>query len=368
MAATKGSNGVAFGGRLTAVGPNPTNGGAAGVRAGHQLRRRGAGLMARRDYDRSEVLRRAAAGDIRCQRAGCQGRGVPSATMRHCPYPGEHPPSHAMDLIRAAILGIVQGLSEFLPISSSGHLILVPALFEWPDQGLSFDVGLHLGTLLALLVYFWRDWLRMIAATLRDLQAKQLRFREHRQESQLFWLIALGTVPAAIAGVLFNSWIEDNVRQPWLVAIMLAVVGLVLLLAERVGRRTRGLGALGVVDAVIIGTAQAMALIPGVSRSGATISAGLFRDFERDSAARFAFLLGTPAFVGAALLKLKDLSGESGREFAQLGIGFACSAIVGFAVIHFLLRYLRTRTLIPFVYYRWAVAALTLVIAAARVA
>jgi undecaprenyl-diphosphatase len=273
-----------------------------------------------------------------------------------------------MDLVRAAILGIVQALSEFLPISSSGHLILIPALFRWPDQGLAFDVGLHVGTLLALLLYFWRAWLGMITATLRDLPAHGLRIREHSRESQLLWLIALGSIPAAIVGLLFNSWIEDNVRQAWIVALALAGVGVILLLAERRGKRSRALHSLGVADAVIIGLAQACALLPGVSRSGATISAGLFRDLERDDAARFAFLLGTPAFVGAALLKAKDLSGQSGREFAGLGIGFACSAVVGFIVIHLLMRYLRTRSLAPFVYYRWGVAALTLIIAGIRVA
>lgn len=273
-----------------------------------------------------------------------------------------------MHLVRAAILGIVQGLTEFLPISSSGHLILIPALFEWPDQGLSFDVGLHLGTLLALLVYFWREWLSMARHTLADLRVHHLEFSSHSPQSKLLWLIALGSIPAAIVGVLFNSWIEDNVRQAWLVALMLALVATIMLVADRWGGRWRRLGSLNVPDAILIGAGQACALIPGVSRSGATITTGLFRDFTRDDAARFAFLLGTPAFVGAALLKAKDLSGETTHQFGELAIGFACSAIVGFAVIHLLLRYLRRNSLIPFVAYRYGVAVLTLVIAAARVA
>ncbi len=270
-------------------------------------------------------------------------------------------------MLRAIVLGIVQGLTEFLPISSSGHLILVPRLFNWEDQGLSFDVGLHLGTLVALLVYFWRDWRAMITVGLADLARHQFAFRQHRRESQLIWLIALGSIPAVVVGLLFNSWIEDHVRQPWLVAIMLAGVGTVMLVADRLGRRTRQIESVGIGDAVLIGIAQACALIPGVSRSGATMSAGLARGLTRDSAARFAFLLGTPAFVGAAVLKSSDLLGESSTQLTELAVGFAFSAVVGFLVIHLLLRYLRTRSLLPFVFYRYGVAVITLVIAAIRV-
>jgi undecaprenyl-diphosphatase len=273
-----------------------------------------------------------------------------------------------MDFFRAAVLGIVQGLSEFLPISSSGHLILIPALFRWPDQGLAFDVGLHCGTLLALLVYFYRDWVTMISAGLRDFFRYRFRFAEHSHDSQLLWLLALGSIPAAIVGFLFNDWIEKNLRQPWLVAIAMAGVAVIMYFADTRSRRTRVLATVGVVDAVLIGLAQATALFPGVSRSGATICAGLYRNFSRDSAARFAFLLGTPAFVGAALLKAKDLSSLSGHETTELIIGFVCSAVVGFVVIHFLMRFLRTRSLLPFVVYRLAVAALTLIIGAIRVA
>lgn len=273
-----------------------------------------------------------------------------------------------MDLVRAVVLGIVQGLTEFLPVSSSGHLILIPRLFEWPDQGLSFDVGLHVGTLTALLVYFWRDWVRMFRSGIADFFAHGFKFRKQRPDSQLLWLLALGSVPAAIAGFLFNSWIEDNVRQPWLVAITLAGMGTVMLVADRMSRRRRDIRDIGLVDAIVIGCAQALALIPGVSRSGATITAGLFRDLDRNSAARFAFLLGTPAFVGAALLKAKDLSGESSTQLGELAVGMVVSALVGFLVIHYLLRFLRTHSLAPFVIYRYGVAVLTLVIGAIRVA
>lgn len=272
-----------------------------------------------------------------------------------------------MDLVRAAVLGIVQGLTEFLPVSSSGHLILVPALFDWPDQGLTFDVGLHLGTLTALLVYFWRDWWGMGHATLADLARHGVRWRSYRRESHLLWLIALGTVPAGVAGLIFEGWIEENVRQPWLVALMLAGVGLLMLLADRRARLERTVADIRVFDAVLIGLAQACALVPGVSRSGATITAGLARGLARADAARFAFLLGTPAFAGAALLKSADLADADG-QLLELLLGFSCSAAVGLAAIHFLLRVLRTRTLVPFVVYRFAVAAVALAIGALRVA
>jgi undecaprenyl-diphosphatase len=258
-------------------------------------------------------------------------------------------------------------LTEFLPISSSGHLILVPRLFEWEDQGLSFDVGLHVGTLLALLVYFWRDWARMIPAAFGRLtEPIARRTGGNAFDGRLFWLIALGSIPAAVVGLLFSNWLEDNVRQPWIIAISLAVMGTLMLLAELWSRRNRPLVSINARDAILIGAAQAVALIPGVSRSGATMTMGLARDFDRQAAARFAFLLGTPAFIGAALLKLDDLAGASRHEFVLLAIGFACSAVVGFLVIHFLLAFLRTRSLVPFVMYRYGAAALTLVIAGFR--
>lgn len=273
-----------------------------------------------------------------------------------------------MEYFRAAILGIVQGLAEFLPISSSGHLILVPALFKWPDQGLAFDVGLHMGTLLALLGYFWRDWWQMGSASLVDFRRHQFRFRAHSERSQLLWLIVLGSVPTAIVGLLFNDWIEENLRQPWLVAIALAGIGAVMLVADRRSKCERTLESLNIVDVVLIGLAQSAALFPGVSRSGATMTMGLFRDFTRGAAARFAFLLGTPAFIGAAVLKFSDLTSLSNEDTLELLIGFAFSAVVGFLVIHYLMRFLRTRTLMPFILYRFGAAAATLIIGAIRVA
>lgn len=273
-----------------------------------------------------------------------------------------------MDLVRAIILGIVQGLTEFLPISSSGHLILIPRLFNWPDQGQAFDVALHVGTLIAILAYFWRDWWRMALAGLRDLGKHQRRIPAYSQDSKMLLYIAAGSVPAAIVGFTLNDWFEANVREPWLIAITLSGAGVVLLLADRLGKKNRDLSTISLADGVLLGCAQAFALIPGVSRSGITMCAGLFRGLDRDSAARFAFLLGTPAFVGAAILKLPELSADTTREWATVGIGVATSAVVGLLTIHYLLRFIRTRSLLPFVYYRFAVAALTLIIAGIRVA
>ncbi|MEJ5222737.1 MAG: undecaprenyl-diphosphate phosphatase, partial [Tepidiforma sp.] len=168
-----------------------------------------------------------------------------------------------MDLVRAVILGIVQGVAEFLPISSSGHLILVPALFGWEDQGLAFDVGLHGGTLLALLAYFWRDWYVMFRTGLADLARHGARVSAWRTDTRLLWLLAIGSVPAAVAGLLFDDWIEAHVRQPWLVAIMLALMGTVMLAADSLAPKRRPMASVGILDAVVIGVGQAFALIPG---------------------------------------------------------------------------------------------------------
>ncbi len=273
-----------------------------------------------------------------------------------------------MDLLRAAVLGIVQGLTEFVPVSSSGHLILVPAAFGWDDQGLAFDVGLHLGTLLALLAYFWRDWVRMARSSMADVGAAGLHWRRYHHETRLLIALGLGTLPVAIVGLVTGNWIEDNVRQAWVVALGLAIAGTIMLVVDRAGRHTRTIEEFGVRDALFVGGAQALALIPGVSRSGSTITAGVFLDFRRDSAARFAFLLGTPAILGAALFKATDLGRAWRDEFDLLAVGFVASAVTGFLVIHFLLRFLRVRSLLVFALYRYGLAALTLIVAGFRVA
>ncbi len=271
-------------------------------------------------------------------------------------------------IFQAFVLGLVQGLTEFLPISSSGHLILVPYLFGWNDpfiDSLAFSVVLHGGTLLALLVYFRNDWLRLIPAGLAA--ARDRSFRDD-PDRRLAWLLAASTVPAAIVGVLFNDVIEQNVREPGLVAIMLVVAGIVLWLADRWGSRTDTIDRLTFRAAIGIGVAQALALIPGVSRSGISISAALFAGLNRTNAVRFSFLMATPVTAGAfAFEGLKLIKGDvAGVEVGPLVVGVATAFVSGLLAIEVLLRYVRTRTFNLFVVYRFALAAIVLAVFLAR--
>lgn len=256
------------------------------------------------------------------------------------------------DQLTAVILGLVQGLTEFLPVSSTAHLILVSdALKLDPEKfGLSFDVALHIGTALAVLLYFAGAWIGLLLDVLRG------RWR-------LPLVIIVGTIPAAIAGVLFETAVSTTLRGAVYIAIGLLVGSAIFVLAERVGSRTRRLDRATLVDAVIIGVAQAIALIPGISRSGITISAGLFRGLERGDATRLAFLLATPVILGAGVKTLLDARKLSGLT-AQLDIvviGFAVSFIAGLASVAFMVRYLRTHSLKVFVIYRVALAVVILV-------
>jgi undecaprenyl-diphosphatase len=205
----------------------------------------------------------------------------------------------------------------------------------------------------------------MLTSALKDLLGRVPPARASAP-TRLLFLIVVGSIPAGVVGVLFNGWVEDNLRQPWLVAVALVLAGAAMLAADRLSRRTRSIDDLGVRDALLIGLAQAAALVPGVSRSGATISTGLGLHLDRQAAARFAFLLGTPAFVGAALVKSADLASLSGREGAEMAIGFSLSFLTGIVVIHGLLLFLRARSLATFVAYRWALGALTLIVVAVR--
>lgn len=271
-----------------------------------------------------------------------------------------------MSLLQAIILGIVQGLTEFLPVSSSGHLILVPYFFDWDPQELTFDVALHVGTLLAVLLYFRNDWLRMTGGALRDLRDRATT--DFRPETRLLLLLALGSLPAGAAGVALSE-LEDSLRKPGVVAAMLVLVAGVMWLAERAAEQRRGADSLTAGDALVTGLAQATALVPGVSRSGITISAGLFRGLEREAATRFSFLLATPVVAGAALFAFADAARDSGGETFEWGAfiaGAATAAVVGFVVIHYLLRYLRFNTLRVFIWYRIALAAVVLIVAAVR--
>ena len=266
--------------------------------------------------------------------------------------------------IAALVMGLIQGLTEFLPVSSSGHLILVPALLGWDDpflESLAFSVMLHIATLLALLLYFRADWLRLVPAGLAAIRDRSFRGDPDRR---LAWMLAASTVPAVIAGVLLNDAIETTFREPRLVAVTLVIGAGILWLAERVGRRSGAIPDLGFGAAVGIGAAQALALVPGISRSGISISAGLFAGLDRESAARFSFLMATPITAGAGLWELRKLAtGEAGVDVAvgPLVIGMAAALVAGLVAIAGLLRFLRTRSTRVFIAYRLVLAAIVLV-------
>ncbi len=262
-----------------------------------------------------------------------------------------------MSLIQAIILAVVQGLTEFLPISSTAHLILFPWLFHWPDPGQEFDVALHAGTLLAVLIYFFRDWVELMLAGLGFNYGGRGGPSAIQHNRKMFWYLMAGTIPGAIVGFLFEHKIEDHLRQPVYIAGAMIGVGLLMMYGEYVGRLDRGMDRVGFGDAMVIGTAQAIALFPGVSRSGITITEGLFRGLTREAAARFSFLLSAPIIAGAAAHDLPKLiklhhAGQIELPLSTLLVAVAVSAFVGYIVIAFFLQYLRTRTLKIFVYYR----------------
>jgi undecaprenyl-diphosphatase len=268
-------------------------------------------------------------------------------------------------IVQAVILGLIQGLTEFLPISSSGHLIVIPALLGWDDaflESLAFSVMLHLATLLALLVYFWSDWLRLVPAGLAALRDRSFRDDPDRR---LAWLLAVTTIPAMIVGLALNDLIETTFRDPRLVSVTLVVGAAILWLADRVGRRTEKMEGLSFAAAIGIGAAQALALVPGISRSGISISAGLLAGLDRSSAARFAFLMATPITFGAGLWELRKLAtGEAGVDvqLVPLVAGMIAALASGLIAIAVLLRFLRTHGVGVFVAYRIALAGLVAVV------
>ncbi len=268
-------------------------------------------------------------------------------------------------ILQALIMGIVQGLTEFLPVSSSGHLILVPYLAGWDDAfitSLAFSVMLHLGTLVALLVYFRSDWLRLIPAGIAALRERSFAGDEDRR---LAWLLVASTIPAAVVGLLFEDVIETSFRQEGLVAITLVVGGLILLFADRFGASSRSISELTFPIAFGIGIAQALALVPGISRSGISIAAGRMVGMDRGSAARFAFLMATPITAGAGLFEARRLlTGDVavGASLAPLVVGMVAALVSGLVAIHFMLGFLRKRSLDVFVWYRFALAAVVLIV------
>jgi undecaprenyl-diphosphatase len=258
-------------------------------------------------------------------------------------------------IFEAIILGIVQGFTEFLPISSSAHLIVLPWMFGWQGtlvDSLNFDVALHAGTLVAILAFFWKDWLDLLKKFLSGLNDGTWKSGEGR----LVWFIVLATIPAGILGVKYEHVVEESFRNPLLIAGSLAVGSIVMWAADRFSAKRAGIDQMTLGHAVIIGCAQAVALVPGVSRSGSTIIAGLFAGYTRESAARFSFLLSTPVIAGAAVLKLHKLHLAAG-EALPFAVGTLCSAVVGYLCIKFLLQYLNRHTLNLFVGYRLALAA-----------
>jgi undecaprenyl-diphosphatase len=252
-----------------------------------------------------------------------------------------------MTIFQAVILGLVQGLGEFLPISSSAHLVLVPWLFNLHDPGLTFDIALHIGTLLAVIAFFWKDWLILIKEGLGQ--------GVKSQDGRMFWFIVLASFPGAIIGALLERHAETTFRNPLIIGVMLFIMGLLLYLADRFGAKRQRSESISLIQSLIIGISQALAIIPGVSRSGITIASGLFLGLTREDAARFSFLLSTPIIAGAGILKLSRLT------FADITlpflVGIATSALVGFLVIGGLLRWLRRKSFLPFVWYRVFLAA-----------
>ncbi len=281
-----------------------------------------------------------------------------------------------MPIYQVIVLAIIQGLTEFLPVSSTAHLALTHWLLHWDFQGanaeqydFSFDVALHVGTLIAMIAYFFRDWMQIIG------QALGMRGGPDRQLARnrgLLWLLIIGTIPVGLAGLAFGKHAEGDWRNPYVIAASLIVVGIIMWIADGLSALSKDLGKVTLVDAGVVGVAQAFAIIPGVSRSGSTITAGLFRNLEREAAARFSFLLATPAIGAAALKAYWDLHKHYGGIPHEMRIpclvGALVSAVVGAFVIAFLLEYLRRHTLRVFVWYRIALGVVVIVLALMHVA
>ncbi len=260
-----------------------------------------------------------------------------------------------MSLFEAVVLGLVQGLGEFLPISSSAHLILTPWFFGWTDPGLSFDVALHMGTLVAVLAFFWRDWVVLARDGLTG---------RRTPAGRMFWYLVVATIPGAAFGIIFEDYVSTVFRNPVLIGIMLIVMGIVLYLADRYAPAKKSMDQVGWKESVWIGVSQAFAMIPGVSRSGITMTAGRMLGLNRETSARFSFLLSTPIIVGAGLLQVSRLTP------ADLTVPFAAgvmvSAAVGYLAIKFLLRFLVTHNFFIFVVYRFILGSAVIVLAATR--
>ena len=264
-----------------------------------------------------------------------------------------------MPIYQVIVLAVVQGLTEFLPISSTAHLVIFPWFFHWKDPGLLFDVALHAGTLLAVAVYFWRHWWGMLTGLLRQGSPVDSSLQI---SPRLFWFLVMATVPAGIAGWFLEHAAEEQFRQPAVIGTAMIGVGLLMWAGDRLEPRKLTLHDVSLVDALLIGVAQAFAIIPGVSRSGATMTAGLFRGISREAAARFSFLLSTPIIAGAALKAGMDLlrAGVPAEMRVPFLVGISVSAVVGYFAIAGLIRYLERRSFKIFIVYRVALGVLVL--------
>jgi undecaprenyl-diphosphatase len=278
-----------------------------------------------------------------------------------------------MNFLQAIVLGIVQGLTEFLPISSTAHLRIVPVLFGWTfdynpdhphDPGAAFTAVIQLGTTLAVVIYFWRELLHVAVAWIRGLYDKSVR---GSLEYKLGWYLILATVPVSVFGLIFSNQIETGARNLWLIAAAMIGLAVVLFAAEKVGKRDREEEQLNLKDAIVVGSAQALALIPGASRSGTTITAGLFRGLTREAAARFSFLLSIPAVVLSGLYEARKIGDKSGPGVGLTGLATLFAFAVGLASIHWLMRWLANHSTFIFIYYRLALGVLLVVLLATGV-
>lgn len=270
-----------------------------------------------------------------------------------------------IDFFKAVFLGTLQGLTEFLPISSSAHLRIFPELFGWGDPGAAFTAVIQIGTELAVLIYFRKDIWRIATAWLRSLVNPE--YRGHI-DARMGWYVIVGSIPIVFLGILLKDVIESDFRNLWVIGTALIVLGIILGVADRISRDNRAMNALGLRDAVLMGAAQACALIPGVSRSGATISMGRLLGFERETATRFAFLLAIPAVVGAGLFEMKEIpNGANSYGWGPTITATVVSFVVGYLTIAWLLRYVSTRSYLPFVAYRVMLGAGVLILLATGV-
>ncbi len=269
-----------------------------------------------------------------------------------------------MNIVQALVLGIVQGATEFVPISSSGHLVLVPWLLDWPQPGLAFDTIVHWGTMMAVLAIFWHDFVALARAWARSLVERSLE----PTEARLAWLIIVGTLPAVLIGFLGEDFFESLFGSPGWVAALLLVTGAILALSERLGKRQRSMGDLNWLDSILIGLAQGLAIAPGISRSGATMAMGLLRGVKREAAARYSFLLATPIIFGAGLLQLTEVfqAEAVGAQLPTLIVGFLAAAISGYLCIRVLLAYLQRGRLYVFAIYCWLAGIMSLTLALMR--